>query len=350
MKIIILNESFIKIDEIESFSSAVWTDRYVAEGEFEITLNPEAEIINSIKDGYYLQTDLSEKTMIIQSIHSEYEEETGTIIPVSGNSLETILHWRCITPMMTLTGNLQMAVKRIFDENIISPVNPDRRIPNFVFKMSTDPKIKALTIDTQFTGDEIYDAVVKLCEANKIGFRVILKPDNKFEFELISGSDRSFSQETNPYVTFSPSFKNLKSSKYLYSSKDHRNVAYIAGEGEGLDRKYSTIGTGTGLSRKELFVDARDISSNNDETPMSLEDYNKLLNQRGAEKLAECTIVAAFEGEVYESNTYVYGTDFYSGDIVQLENGFDAKVRVTEMVITYDDSGLKMTPTFLKVE
>ena len=49
MKIIILNESFIKIDEIESFSSAVWTDRYVAEGEFEITLNPEAEIINSIK-------------------------------------------------------------------------------------------------------------------------------------------------------------------------------------------------------------------------------------------------------------------------------------------------------------
>ena len=30
MKIIILNESFIKIDEIESFSSVVWTDRYVA--------------------------------------------------------------------------------------------------------------------------------------------------------------------------------------------------------------------------------------------------------------------------------------------------------------------------------
>lgn len=350
MKIIVLNGSFVKIDEIESFSSIVWTDRYAAEGEFEIVLNPEAEIVNSIKDGYYLQTDVSDKTMIIQSINSEYDEEAGTVIPVSGNSLETILRWRVIAYMTTLTGNLQDGIKKILDENVISPTNLDRKIPNFVFKASTNPKITSLTVNTQFTGDEVYEAIVSLCESNKIGFRVTLNENNQFEFELVCGVDRSFSQEINPYITFSPSFKNLKSSQYIYSSKDHRNVAYIAGEGEGAARKYSAIGAGVGMARKEVFVDARDISSDSGETVIPLVDYNKLLDQRGTEKLAEYPMIAAFEGDIYESTTYAYGKDFYSGDIVQIENGFDAKVRVSEMVITYDESGLKMTPTFLKVE
>lgn len=350
MNIIVLNESFIKIDEIESFSTVVWTERFVAEGEFEIVLNPQSEIINSIREDYYLQTDVSDKTMIIQSISSEFDEERGTSFPVKGMSLETILRRRVIVPMISITGNLQLGIKKIIDENIISPADPDRIIPNFVFKMSQDPKITGLTVNTQFTGDEVYAAIESLCKANNLGFKVILNENNKFEFSLYSGTDRSFVQDVNPYVTFSPSFKNLKNSQYMYSSIDHRNVAYIGGEGEGAARKYSKTGAARGLNRRELFVDARDISSDSGETTIPLADYIKLLDQRGLEKLAECPIVSAFEGEVYESNCYQYGKDFYLGDIVQLENGYDARVRVTEMVITKDEAGIKMTPTFLKAE
>ena len=75
------------------------------------------------------------------------------------------------------------------------------------------------------------------------------------------GADRSYDQFTNPYVIFSPKFENVINTNYLESKKTLKTVTLVAGEGEGADRRITTVacasGAGTGLNRRELYTDAR---------------------------------------------------------------------------------------------
>lgn len=98
----------------------------------------------------------------------------------------------------------------MLNECIISPSIADRKISNFVFVPSTDPKITSLKIDNQYTGDCLYDVIKGLCEENNIGFKIVLTDENKFAFSLYAGVDRSYEQTENPYVVFSPNFENIR--------------------------------------------------------------------------------------------------------------------------------------------
>ena len=69
-------------------------------------------------------------------------------------------------------------------------------------------------------------------------------------------------------------------------------MVLVAGAGEDLNRKTLMLGTDNkGLNRYELFVDARDIAdtkmSGDTEVSIPIEEYNKLLEVRGIEKLNE---------------------------------------------------------------
>lgn len=76
--------------------------------------------------------------------------------------------------------------------------------------------------------------------------------------------------------------------------------------------------THTGLSRRELFVDARDLQSDSDpDNPMTAEEYATLLVNRGRQKLAENQLVRSFAAEVRTYDpTYPYGDDFQLGDTI----------------------------------
>lgn len=158
-----------------------------------------------------------------------------------------------------------MRFQTMLNENIISPSIADRKISNFTFKPSTDNKVTGLTIDNQYTGDDLYTVIKGLCEENNIGFKIILTDDNKFEFSLYAGADRSYDQTENPYVVFSPNFENIINSNYYSSNANLKNVTLVAGEGEGASRKTTVVGSGSGLDRRELFTDARDISSDTED-------------------------------------------------------------------------------------
>lgn len=132
-----------------------------------------------------------------------------------------------------------------------------------------------------------------------------------------------------------------------------KTVTLVGGEGEGSARKYTTVGGGIGLNRRELFTDARDISSDvgNDVTLTDAE-YTALLQQRGKEKLAENTYVASFEGQVETTVMFKYGKDFFNGDVVQIANeyGHKTKARIVEIVMSEDESGISTYPTFKTLE
>ena len=349
MEMYVLNRNFEKIAIVDTYESLLWVDRYNKPGEFEI-YTPVAEFTLKypVTDNY-LQINDSDHTMIIEDTTIESNIETGNHIKITGRSLESILDRRIVWAQTSIEGNLQNGIKRLINENIISPSIADRRISNFVFEDSTDEAITGLTMNNQFTGDNLLDVVTNLCDLNEIGFKITLNASGQFVFKLYSGVDKSYRQETRPYVVFKPSFENIINSNYSEKHSTAKTITLVAGEGEGAARKTRTVGSGEGLDRKELYTDARDIQK---EEGMSDATYYAKLQERGETNLKENKVEKSFDGECETTRMYVYGRDFELGDCVQVANeyGMESPTRVVEYIWSSSKTGTISYPTFEALE
>lgn len=353
----IMNEQFESIYLVDAAESLIWTERYCGYGDFEIYAMIDAELFSSTEQDYYAWRKGSDRLMIIDTRDIESDVAHGTHLKVQGVSLEHILTRRIVWNQIRLNGKIEGQIQKLLNENIINPSDSKRRIPNFRFIASGDPRIDAISIDETFTGDNIYDVVNELCATYDLGWRVTYNPNgNTFDFQLYDTTDRSYSQNTKPYVVFSPGFDNIISSNYYESNRDAKNVALVAGEdtGVGTNRKTVTVDTAnkTGLHRREMFVDARDIQSErHDESVMTPAEYNQALRTRGLKYLDEAKEQNLFEGEVEASQTFVYGVDFVLGDTVQIrdEYGIEAKARIDEIIFSEGADGRSVVPTFAMV-
>lgn len=352
MELKILDTSYEPQYIIDVFQSMIWTDRYSEYGDFEIFTEVNDENLNVFKDDLILTSDESEHSMFIESRQITTDVEDGNKLIVTGRSLETILYRRIVWGQVTLSGNLQDAIESLLNDNIIAPTDPNRTISNFIFVPSADVNITSLVIEAQFTGEYIYDAVKQLCDTHNIGFKVILN-DGVFEFSLYAGEDRSYDQVENPFVVFSPEYDNMLNSNYIESKKNLKNATLIGGEGEGSDRTLAAlIGIQTGLDRRETFTDASGLSSTIEGGTLTPAEYEAQLIQKGTEELKKFEFIESFEGQVEPTILYIYGEDFYMGDIVQIENeyGIKTKSRVIEVVSSQSTSGVEVYPTFATVD
>lgn len=349
MDLTVLNTNLEAVAVLDVYESFIWTDRYYEYGDFELYTMMSSDILSVLKEDYYIRNRDSEHVMIIEDIRIQSDIERGTHITVTGRSLESILNRRIIWGQKTISGNLQNGIETLLNECIIKPSNSDRKIENFIFEKTDDPNITGLKIEAQYTGDNLYTVIQTICSKYNIGFKITLNDNNQFVFKLYAGADRSYDQVANPYVVFSPNFENILNSNYLESKSALKNVTLVGGEGEGSARRYATVGSAKGLNRRELFTDARDISSQvQNGVTLTANEYNAQLQQRGSEKLAENTEVMSFEGEAETTVMYKYGIDFFNGDIVQFANeyGHEGKARILEIIMSEDESGASVYPTF----
>lgn len=342
MEIYVLNTDLKAIAVIDNAESVIWTDRYNTPGDFEIYIPASDAILDILKIDYYVMRRDSDMVGIIKNVSLTTDADSGNHYTVTGRDLKSLLERRIIWTQTQLSGNAERAIRRLVTENIISPTIAARKIPNFVLG-----EVAGLvdTISQQFTGDNLLEAIQGICESYNYGFKVTLE-NGSFVFSVYKGSDRSENQAVLPRVTFSPEFDNLVNTSYNWDETNFKNVALVAGEGEGLDRKTQAVGTASGLDRYELYVDSRDVSTN--DGAVTEEDYTAQLVQQGVEALAETAIVETFEGEVISGMTYTYKEDFFLGDVVTAENefGIRAAVRVTEVIESEDATGYKIIPTF----
>lgn len=354
MDFYILNQKFEIVSILDDYKSFIWTDRYSSYGDFEVYIPEESSNITYVVLGNYVYSQDSDHLMIIDSITSEEDAEFGNYIKATGKSLESILDRRIVWEQTNLEGSLESQIEKLIKDNIVSPSDLSRRIENFVFKKTENEYISSLTIEAQFTGDSLYSAIKTLCDSVQIGFKITLSENNEFIFELYNGTDRSYKQETLPYVVFSPFFENLLDNTFLKSDRNFKNIALVAGEGEGKSRKTVVVGNvdAAGLSRRELYVDARDISSNDGTTTLTPVKYNALLTERGNERLKEYKIDNVFDGEIETTLLYQYKIDFFMGDIVQLEDRRknSSAARITEFIYSYDSSKISKYPTLTIIE
>lgn len=346
----VLDQNFNSIAYIDSFESLIWTDRYNSYGDFELYMAMEQRWLDYLKVDNYLWTSQSEHIMIIEQIYITSDSEDGNHLKVIGKSLESILSRRIVWTQKVYSGQFQKCIKNILEDAIINPVIPERKIANFIFEESTDPRItKAdFKMEAEYTGDNVYDIITTLCSDQYIGYKITLNESNQFVFKLYVGENRTYEQTDFPYVIFSPGYENLINSSYLDSTEIYKTITLVAGEGEGTARRTTIIGEGSGLSRRELFTDARDISSDTDSGTLSDAQYMELLKQRGIENLQDYKHRIAFEGEAETTQMFIFGKDFFIGDVVQTEDewGHTGESRIVEFIMSQDSNGLSMYPTF----
>lgn len=354
MDITVLDKNLNPVAIMDTYESFIWSDRYKECGDFELYTPMTNDILTYIKQDYYLCNRSSEHVMIIEKLLISSDVETGNYLTVTGRSLESILNRRIIWNPITLNGNFQNIIHNLLIANVISPSDSARKIDNFIFEPSDDHIVTALTVDTQCkVGDNLYEVIQKLCVELGVSFKITLNDNNQFVFKLYAGVDRSYGQIVNPHVIFSPNFDNIIASNYIESKSAWKNVTLVGGENkEGSDIKYVTVGNVIGLDRREIFTDASSISSEVDDIQLSDEAYAALLRHEGNATLVENAEIISFEGEIEATQMFIYGEDFFNGDIVQVANeyGHETRARIIEMVITENEEGYSVYPTYETIQ
>lgn len=365
MDLYVLDTEFQTLALLDIYDSFIWTDRYDEYGDFEAYLSPHTPVMEYLVAGNYIWRKDSEHLMIIKRVEIKTDPESGNHAIVTGESLESILKNRVIASRTNLSGSLQNGIKTLLNQTIISPSDQNRKISNFVFLDSKDTAITTLTVEGQYFGENLYDVVADICYTNHIGFKITLNNDKEFVFELYKGVDRSYDQNEIPHVVFSPHYDNLLNSDYIFDVDNVRNIAYIAGEEDKLDDNGKVItaqivelsGSGKGLGRKEIFVDAGSIKrtyrdDDGKEVTIAEKTYRSQLKQKGDEELAEYFAEESFDGQILGDYQWILGKDYFIGDIVQVENeyGMTAKSRVVEMITSEGPNGLEFYPSFESAE
>lgn len=354
MDVYVMDRNFKMQGVCDNYKSIIWTPRYYVAGDFELYLPATDANILLLKEDRYVVRDkdmsqsssvlIFKNVMIIEKIQVTTDIENGNYLIVTGRCLKSILTRRIVWQQTTLSGKLEIALRKIVSENAISPSIAARKISQLQLD---ELKNYAEIIDKQVTGDTLYDFICNVCMTYGIGWDVYIK-GNTFFFELYKGEDRSYAQSINPYVVFSPDFDNLLTTDYQFDKSNYKNVALVAGEGEGLNRKTVSIGTSADLDRYELYVDSRNSSSNDGE--ITAAEYNNILLEEGKEALKESenSIAENIEGQIETSSNYQFGKDYFLGDIVEVINeyGIETTPRIIEVIESEDDTGTSTIPTF----
>lgn len=337
------NLNYVKV--IDVFSSMIWTTRYFTPGDFELYMPATIDLLNTLHRGYYIvRDDDLTQAMIISNFEVKTDVENGDYITITGQSLKSILGRRIIWAQTVLNGNIETMIRKLVNENAINPSVNARKITKLILG---DALGLTGSIEAQYTGENLAEILTQIGQAYGIGYDVLLDLENKqFKFVLLNGTNRTYAQNTVPPVVFSNEFENLLTSDYIVNTSEYKNVALVAGEGEGTARRTATVGTASDLNRYELFVDARDVSSNDGQITDT--EYNNLLMERGAQGLAETIITESVEGEIEPNYTYVLNRDYFLGDVVEIINeyGVSMSPRITEIIECIDENGYTCIPTF----
>ena len=111
MELLVLNTDFESIAVIDTYESMIWTDRYNSYGDFEIFFAMDTQLLQYLKEDYYLWLKDSEHCMIIEDIKINADTEEGNHLIVTGRSLESILERRIIWGQRIFNRNLQKSIK-----------------------------------------------------------------------------------------------------------------------------------------------------------------------------------------------------------------------------------------------
>lgn len=306
MQVDVYDTDLTHVGRIYTWISLVWDDQYNTEGSFQIELQLAEGLPQLFKLDRYCKIDISDAVMVIKSID------------ISENTM--IINGYPATHILS---------ERIFTDTVKSGV-AETMIRNIVSKYCLDWPCLALGTAAGLTSRYEHDVadgtvlekIQVIAQDTDIGFR-IRKSGNRLLFEC-------FQPKQNPNLKFATRYGNLGNVSYANSTIEYKNVAFVAGAGEGDDRIHVIAGdtAATGINRREMYIDARDLQQDT-EKGETLAQYKSRLEARGIEALLEQIKI--------KSITFLVVGDVSMGDIVTVmldELGITVVARVVGITIT----------------
>lgn len=246
----VYDEGLQPVGLIDTYQSVIWATRYHKLGDCEIYIEANAETLSILRKDYFIARLDDEMVCQIKKVELDTNAETGNFLIVTGYDVKRFLDQRIVWGTATCNGILELFVRDLVTEAMISPDDPGRAIPNF--------ELGAVAGFTEAMTEQVSYAnlgakVREYCQKHGWGYRVRLD-SGKFKFELYEGTDRT------DEVVFSDQYENLATTEYIEDDTKLGNAALIAGEGEGSERLKEYAGSSEGMDRHEIYVDAHDLS------------------------------------------------------------------------------------------
>ena len=341
------DNTFENIGEVNQYDSLIWPDKFNGYASFELWAPITDENSEYFKKGNILWCG-GDNAAVVEIVKSAIDDKGTKTFNVKGRTLEMFLTTRIIWGTYNASNKYaSTAMYDIVNQNCINPTNVSRKIP---YLECAEDKQLGGKMSVQKTGGDVYDAITTIAGSKDLGFNVLFRPkEKKLIFEVVAGVDRTIEQSEVDPVEFSTDLEDILSSSYYTNNQDEKNVAFIQGEGDGASRISQISGNNEleGFSRKELYVDARDLQSetvNEDGTTTSLmpDEYKAALINRGDDKLSECEVTETFEAQirVFGDIQYEFGKDYQKGDKVTVRDrqlNVVVSARITEVEEDFDD-------------
>ncbi|GAB6169701.1 hypothetical protein JCM1393_21610 [Clostridium carnis] len=332
----ILDNELTFVGDIEDYISFYFVRSFFYAKEFRLVAPIKyAEILK--EDNYIYLSKY--KSMIIEDIEIDEDKEQ---ITVKGRDIKSIIETKITIPPEgeaydKIIGSSEVVIKHYIEKNCINPNDLTRKIENLVL---AENKNRGSKVSWQSRYKNLSREVETIANSTGLGWFIYLDVKaKKLIFDVEVGVNRTISQSINSRVIFNSDFGNISNITHKRSSINYRNVGYIAGQGEGAEREIQIVSKGnfTGLKRREIFIDARDISEGSnlqDRGLAKLSEYDYILN-------TECTII---------NRNLVYERDWDLGDLGTVKNNLGTTdLRITEVREIYEDN-ISIEITVGKVE
>lgn len=322
----ILDTSFNLLGEIDDYESLQFTRRFYRSGEFEIHIHLNKQHTDELKKDHVIMIgNMPHKSGIIN--HREINADTTETLVVKGTTLGGVFNRRITVTdnYDRVRGSAETVMKHYVQNHIVNGIYPDRAMPFFVCAPDQQ-RGKQTPWQTRYEPlDQVIQEIAEWCD---IGWVVTLDiATKKWVFDVLTGNNLTTSQKEKPPVIFSYEFDNIKSQQFIDSDINYKNVGYAAGKGENEDRLIQSVGSGSGLARREVFLDCS-----------TAEDATELL-ELGNQKLEEYKQVTTLSGQILDTRSFVYESDWDLGDLVTIQNkswGLTMDSRITEVTEIYE--------------
>ena len=377
------------IGYINDTKSVIWQRKWSTYGNFEIHMTQPNDLLK--KDRWVMLNDDPNKFGIIKKVVDDSDGRLWNStqdFTVYGFEASYILNKRITFPDDDanknhdgyLTWGKQAAEKIMYDlvdSQVINPADSKRKIEELTIKTHDTPSGHETAFKSRFKS--ITTDLQTLSEYSGLGFRVVPDFDTgKLVFEVLHGIDRkqeidnikdgvvdSSAINPNAYV-FSQDNKRVKKHTYTHDGSAHKTMAYVAGEGDGADRKIVKLHDDlTGLERDEVLIDARDIQSSHTTTKvsdgtLSSDSSSETTTTSGDEQLTEQQMKDRGESKLetsyrdvinyeYESDVSDYRKYYDLGDTttyIDRKHGIRLDQQITAAEETYETGVLNVSLTF----
>ena len=360
---------------IDCFVSLVWQERYDTCGSYTLVLPAACVPLATVLGAAFLEVRGRKHLGRVEKVSFSGTDDGGSIT-VSGRMAESLLGDRIIPRRTAVSGPLCRAAEAVVWANA-AELAGERRIEGLVVRAAetlTDDDGSVLMLDDHVSGKALDEWLYEVLGTHGASYRILPDFDaGTLVFEIYRGLDRTQAQEENTQALFSASFSSAGAFDLVSDGSEYRNIAYIAGEGEGDDRVEVTLDLRKSPDepRRELYIDARDLRSDDGERVLTPDEYRALLETRGRQRLSSHSHILTVSGDAAAyteeqtkstspdwgtslapigktySSSMICGVHYALGDLCDIASegmGMTWSERVTEVTYIYEGGCVRVVP------